>query len=377
MIHSSEMIDNMKAVAVFPGKTESVHLEELPKPDINDIPDGRGVLVKILRVGLDGTDKEIIDGEYGAAPPGYNFLILGHESLGIIELVGENVSELNRGDYVVTTVRRPGRSIYDKIGAYDMSTDDTYFEHGINLLHGFLTEYYVDEPEYIVRVPPGLKEVGVLLEPMSIAEKGIVQAYEIQRRLGIWRPKHAAVLGAGPIGLLATLILRLKGLEVCTFARTKPPYLNSELIQQIGGQYFSTKDISLFDASKEFGPFDLIFEATGYSPLVFEAMTILGKNGVLILSSVTGGDRIIEIPADQINLSLVLGNKVVVGTVNANRDYFEMGIKDLSHAELQWPGWLSKLLTHPVSGLENYEALIKSLIEEKRAVKVFCEVASL
>lgn len=367
----------MKAIAVFPGRAGSVHLAQLPKPTVNEVPDGRGVLVKVLRVGVDGTDKEINAAEYGAPPPGYDFLVLGHESFGIVEAVGENVSEFVPGDYVVATVRRPGSSIYDKIGAYDMTTDDTYFEHGINLLHGFLTEYYVDEPEYLVKIPRGLKEVGVILEPTSVIEKGIAQAYEIQRRLRVWHPKRAAVLGAGTIGLLATMALRLRGLQVCTFGLTKPPYLNSDLIDEIGGCYHSTQDLTVTESVKDHGPYDLIFEATGYSPLVFEAMNILGKNGVLVLSSVTGGDREIEVPTDKINLGFVLGNKVVVGTVNANREYFEMGVKDLSQAELEWPGWLQKLLTHPVKGLENYKELIKTLTEAKGAIKVFCEVVPL
>src|SRR6516225_11428135 len=133
----------MKAVAVFPGKPNSIHLREVPDPSLKDIPDGRGVLVKVLRVGVDGTDKEINAGEYGAAPPGDDFLILGHESLGQVEAVGPNVIELKAGDYVVATVRRPGSSIYDQIGTNDMTTDDTYYERGINLRHGYLTEYYV------------------------------------------------------------------------------------------------------------------------------------------------------------------------------------------------------------------------------------------
>jgi threonine dehydrogenase-like Zn-dependent dehydrogenase len=141
------------------------------------------VLVKVLRVGVDGTDKEINAAEYGAAPEGYDFLVLGHESFGRVESVGPNVSEVKPGDYVVATVRRPGSSIYDLIGTNDMTTDDTYFERGINLRHGYLTEYYVDDAEFIVKVPRGLKEVGVLLEPSSVVEKGIAQAYEIQRRL--------------------------------------------------------------------------------------------------------------------------------------------------------------------------------------------------
>ncbi|MDQ3636836.1 MAG: alcohol dehydrogenase catalytic domain-containing protein, partial [Actinomycetota bacterium] len=181
----------MKAVAVFPGKPDSMHLADLPEPAVEDVPDGRGVLVEVLRVGVDGTDKEINAAEYGAAPPGYDFLVTGHESFGRVLEVGPDVRDLEPGDYVTATVRRPGGSIYDRIGVYDMTTDETYYERGINLLHGYLTERYVDDVEYIVGVPAALKEIGVLLEPLSIVEKGIEQAYEIQRRLKVWRPVRA------------------------------------------------------------------------------------------------------------------------------------------------------------------------------------------
>ena len=365
----------MKAVCVIPGRKNSIHLRDVPMPEISDIIDGRGVLVKVLNVGVDGTDKEINAAEYGAAPPGDEYLIIGHESFGIVEKVGPNVTELQPGDYVVATVRRPGHSLYDQIGTYDMTTDDVYYERGINLRHGFLTEYCVDEPEFIIKVPQGLKHVGVLLEPMSVIEKGIAQAFEIQRRLHVWRPKNVAVLGAGTIGLLATLALRLRGLHVCTFGLTRPPYLNSNLIQEIGGCYHSTRDISFTESAQKHGPFDLIFEATGYSPLAFEAMNVLGKNGVIVLSSVTGGGRKIEVPVDKINPGFVLGNKVLVGTVNANRNYFEMGIKDMSQSELQYPGWISKLLTHPVKGLLNYPDMIKLLTKTKGAIKIYVIVS--
>jgi len=209
----------MKAIAVFPGKKDSLHLAELPKPSIDDVPGGRGVLVKVLRVGVDGTDREINAAEYGTAPPGYDFLVLGHESFGRVEAVGPGVTELGPGDYVVATVRRPGKSIYDVIGTQDMTTDDMYLERGISLLHGFLTEYYVDSADHIVKVSQGSAEVGVLLEPLTVVEKGIAQAFEIQRRLKVWRPRRAAVVGAGTIGLLASLVLRLRGLEVTTFAK--------------------------------------------------------------------------------------------------------------------------------------------------------------
>lgn len=365
----------MKALAVFPGKPNTLHLAELPKPSIDDVPGGRGVLVRVLRVGVDGTDKEINAAEYGAAPPGYDFLVIGHEGFGQVEAVGPNVMNLRPGDFVVATVRRPGGSLYDHIGTSDMTTDDTYFERGINLRHGYLTEYYVDDAEFIVKIPAGLKDVGVLLEPMTVVEKGITQAYEIQRRLRVWRPRRAAVMGAGTIGLLATLVLRLRGLDVTVFGLRPGPYRNSQLIEALGARYLSTNDVPIVAGATAHGPFDLVFEATGFSPVVFESMQALGKNGVLVLSSVTGGDRRVEVPADKINLGFVLGNKVMVGTVNANREYFEGGVQDMALAEAQYPGWLGQLLTHPVRGLENFEEMMRTLTTAKDVIKVFCEVA--
>ncbi|MEP6704113.1 MAG: glucose 1-dehydrogenase [Acidobacteriota bacterium] len=366
----------MKAIAVKPGVKNSAYLVEMPKPSIDEIADGRGVLVKVLRVGVDGTDKEINNADYGAAPTGADFLVIGHEGFGVVQEAGPNVKELKPGDYVVATVRRPGTSIYDLIGTNDMTTDDTYFERGINLRHGYLSEYYVEDAEFIVKVPRGLKDVGVLLEPMSVVQKGITQAYEIQRRLKVWKPKRAAVLGAGTIGLLATLVLRLRGIEVVTFGKTPKPYLNSDLIEDLGANYVSTADISVADYAKQSGAFDLILEATGYSPIIFDAMRALAKNGVLILSSVTGGDRKVEVPADKINLEFVLGNKVMVGTVNANREYFESGVKDMSAAVLEYGDWLSRLLTDRVNGLENFAEIFDKLTNGKSSIKVYCEVAS-
>jgi threonine dehydrogenase-like Zn-dependent dehydrogenase len=364
----------MKAIAVKPGIKDSVHLVEMPKPSIKDIDNGRGVLVKVLRVGVDGTDKEINNAEYGAAPEGDDFLVIGHEGFGLVEEVGPNVTELQPGDYVVATVRRPGTSIYDLIGTNDMTTDDTYFERGINLRHGYLSEYYVDDADFIVKVPRGLKEVGVLLEPMTVVQKGIIQAFETQRRLRVWKPKRAAVMGAGTIGLLATLVFRLRGMEVVTFGRTPKPYLNSGLIEELGAKYHSTADVSIPEFASQNGGFDIIFEATGFSPIVFEAMQALAKNGILVLSSVTGGDRVTEVPADKINLDFVLGNKVMIGTVNANREYFETGVKDLSAAVLEYGDWLERLLTHRVNGLDEYKQLFDHLYNGRDVIKVYCDL---
>jgi threonine dehydrogenase-like Zn-dependent dehydrogenase len=366
----------MKAIAVFPGRPNSAHLAELAKPSVSDVAGGRGVLVKVLRVGVDGTDREINAAEYGAAPDGYDFLVIGHEGFGRVESVGPNVSFIRPGDFVVATVRRPGTSLYDRIGLQDMTTDSQYFERGINLRHGYLTEYYVEDEEFVVKVPAGLREAGVLLEPMTVAQKGITQAYEIQRRLKVWRPRTAAVMGSGTLGLLASLVLRLRGLQVTTFGRTTRPYLNADLLDAIGARYVSTAERSIADAAGQSGAFDLIFEGTGASSVVFESMQVLAKNGVLVLTSITGGDRMLEVPADRINLEFVLGNKVMVGSVNASRENFETGVRDMAQAEAEYPGWLRRLLTHPVRGLQNYSELFDRLQNPDGAIKIYCEVAA-
>ncbi len=365
----------MKAVAVTPGKPNSVHLQTIAKPTLADIPDDFGVLVKTLKVGVDATDREINDALYGNSPPGDDYLVIGHESFGVVEKVGKAVKRIKPGDYVTATVRRPGNSIYDLIGTNDMTSEETYYERGINLRHGFLTESFVDHEDYIVRVPAGLKNLHVLMEPMSCAAKAVYQAYEAQRRMRVWRPQVAYVLGAGQIGLLTTLVLRLKGMQVYTLARGKAPCLKSEIATGFEAHYVSTSETSIHDLAKQTGRPDLIVDATGNSQLAFDAMQVLGHNGVVVWTSITGGQRKIEIPSDSINIQWVLGNKLLLGSVNANRDHFEMGIRDLALGEMMYPGVIERILTSPVDGLENYKEMMRLLVEDEEALKVYVNVA--
>ncbi len=372
---SNALDSTMRAIAVHPGKPGSIHLRSVRRPKVEDIPDGRGVLVQVLRTGLDGTDKEISQALYGMAPEGDDFLIIGHENLGRVIESGPNVPpELRPGALVVSTVRRPGHSPYDQLGMQDFTTDTVYFERGINLRHGYLSEFYVEDVTFVVPLPPTLERVGVLLEPLTVAEKGINQAFEIQRRLRIWRPARALVIGAGTIGLLASLVFGLEGIDVTVLSRRPAPYLNSELLETLGARYLSSTDTDVASAAAAHGPFDLIFEASGFSPLAFEAAASLGTNGVLVLSGVTGGERIIEIDANRINQGFVLGNKVMVGTVNASRDDFVRGVDHLLAAEATHPGWLERLLTTPVPGLDNPEAILAAL-EDRGSIKAYVEVA--
>jgi threonine dehydrogenase-like Zn-dependent dehydrogenase len=365
----------MKAIAVRPGTPNSVHLAELPRPALADIPDGRGVLVRVLRVGVDATDREINDALYGKAPPGFDFLVIGHECFGIVEAVGPAVRKVKAGDYVTCTVRRPGSSIYDRIGRSDITSEEEYYERGINLRHGYLTEYFVDDEEFIVKMPVGLKHLHVLAEPMSCAAKAVEQAFLAQKRLQVWEPKLAWVTGAGQIGLLSTLILRLRGIQVFTLARGRKPNLKAQIAEGLGATYISTAETTLGELARQHGKPDLIIEATGSSQIAFEAMEMLGHNGCIVWTSITGGQRRVEVPGDHLNLNWVLGNKLLVGSVNANFRHFESGIADLALGEVTFPGVLQKILTTPVRGLDNYREMMRLLVEDRDALKVYVEVA--
>src|SRR5712692_8262800 len=293
----------MKAVAVLPGKANSVHLRHIPIPKLTDqphphvcrVPEGRAVLVRVLQIGVDATDREINEALYGTAPPGGEHLVIGHESFGQVVEVGDRVREVRPGDLVSCTVRRPGGSLHDRIGRNDLTSEEVYYERGINLCHGFLTEYFVDDAEYVVKVPAGLSHLGVLSEPASVCAKAIEQAFLAQQRLQIWNPTRAFVVGAGQIGLLATMMLRLRRLEVYTLATRPGPNRKAEIAAAYGATYVSTRQESLADLAKRVGRPDLIFEATGNAESCFRAMEVLGINGALIWTSITGGTSAVTI----------------------------------------------------------------------------------
>ena len=366
----------MKAIAVRPPTPNSVHLVDVPAPTLEGAMAERGVLVRTLQVGVDATDSEINQGEYGQPPEGDEHLVIGHEVFGQVEAIGSKVADLSDvrpGDFVTCTVRRPGTSLYDLIGRNDITGDETYYERGINLRHGFLTERFVDDVEYMVRVPPELAHLGVLSEPLSVCYKAIEQAYEAQRRLHFWRPRVAFVTGAGQIGLLTAMMCRLRGLKTFVFARTIDPGLKEEIAAGYGAEYVSTKQRSMAEVAAEHGKPDLIVEATGAAQVAFEAMEVLNINGALVWTSVTGKKKSIEVPAATINLEWVLGNKLLVGSVNGNRDHFRGGLKEAALAEAMSPGVTQRILTHPVEGLEDPEKIMTLL--ESDALKVYVDIA--
>lgn len=356
----------MKAVIVTPRKPGSGRLAEVPDPQPRD----GEVLVQVHQVGLDGTDAEILQGRYGEAPPGDDYLIIGHESLGRVVEVTNDAKGLSAGDWVVAIVRRPDPAPCRNCaaGEWDMCLNGQYSERGIKGLHGFLAEFYSEAPEFLVQVPAEISAVAVLLEPLTIVEKAIEQIKRIQSRL-VWQPERAVVLGAGPIGLLAGMLLSLEGIEVHLYDATERGP-KSDLAEASGAKYIWAAEHKLgHELAAEIGPVDIVVEATGYSPLAFDAMDMVAPNGVVCLTGVSGGSRKLEVSADHLNLEMVLSNKVVFGTVNANRRHFESGVRHLREIEARWPGLLSRVITRRLPlkdfarALERSPSHIKSVVE--------------
>ena len=356
----------MKAIVVKPGLKDSIHMRDMPDPRLK--PDQ--VVVKMLRVGLCGTDAEINHGLYGEAPPGEELLILGHENLGVVEEVGKKVTGWKAGDLVVSTVRRPcSKCPQCRAGENDMCSSGQYTERGIMRRHGFMAEYYVEQPRFLNKIPAAIRDFAVLLEPMSVVQKGIDHSYRLQRRLTGWNPRFAMVLGAGPIGLLAASVLRVRGLRTAVVGREAPSDYRAQIATRIGAEYLPVANRSLLDLPKEAGYPDIVIEATGASKVVFDAMEILGRNGVLCLLSVTAGDTVNPEPIDRINQKIVLGNQVVFGSVNASPRHFKQGVKDFVAIDRKWPGVMNRLLTDRIPWADHKKwfvargATIKSTLE--------------
>lgn len=352
----------MKAGAVTPGQKDSARLVEM---DLPSLAIGE-ILVKVLNVGIDGTDVEINRGQYGEAPLGQDSLVLGHEALGEIEDSGN--SQFSKGNLIVPLVRQPDGCINCRSGQPDMCIEGNYRECGIRGAHGFLREYLAEEPRLLVKVPQNLREVAVLTEPMSIVTKGLDQAMDFHRRSA--NPIQVAlVLGVGSLGLLATAFLRLQGFNAYALDVVPRSSLKGQLAEAIGAIYVDGRDHRIDELPKQVGNLDFVVEATGNSTVAFQAMATLGVNGVLCLMGVSTGERSLEICADCINLEMVLGNKVVFGTVSSNRAHFERAIQLLGDVEQRWPGWLAQLITRRLTLADFQDALqpdpdgIKTVIE--------------
>ena len=342
-------------IAIHPGQANSLHLTEIPRGE----PGPDEVLIRVRQVGICGTDREIIHASFGTAPPGEAALVLGHEMLGEIAAVGADVPDLVPGELITATVRRPDGCPACQAGQPDMCQWLRYTERGIAGLHGFMTETVVEDARWVVGVPRELAHIGVLVEPVSVVEKALRQATLIQRRITAWEPRTALVLGAGPIGLAGTLLLRSRGMEVVTMARRPAPHEAAAIVEACGARYVSLQEASIREVAAGLPPLDLIFEATGSAEPAFAAMEVLGNNGVLMLISGVGGQTELTIPAAAIYRGLMVGNKVVAGSVNSSREDFELAVADLARWEALWPGLASRFITRRLAGLDDYQRILE------------------
>ena len=331
----------MKALAVKPGHKNTIDIVDLPGPEIKEAE----VLVKTERVGIDGTDIEINQGAYGEAPDKQSILVLGHEAVGRISAVGADVRDLEVNDLVVPTVRRDCPdcpACHD--GASDSCISGDYQERGIKKAHGYLSEFFKEVPDNLVKLPPELAAVGPLIEPMSVAQKAINQAFEIQRRQK-WEPNTVLVLGAGALGLMLTIVLRSRGHDTFTYDLADNTSPKAKIVKKVGGHYIDAKELAVEDFPKEHGWPDLIFEATGKSSIAFSAISILNQDGALGLLSVSGRNHTTKICLSCLNNHIVLGNRVIFGSVSSNKRHFQEAIQTAKYVDKRWHGVLHKIIT--------------------------------
>ena len=345
----------MKAITVEPKKAGSALLEDIPKPDVRN----GSVLVEAVAVGVCGTDVEITEGKYGWAPPGKTRLVLGHESLGRV-IEPDPAGRLTKGDLVVGIVRRPDPAPCPNcaVGEWDMCRNGKYTERGIKQIDGYMSEHWRIEPDYAIKIDPTLGLLGVLLEPTTVVAKAW-ELVEVIGRRSFWEPRAVMVTGAGPIGLLAALLGKQRGLDVHVLDRVESGP-KPALVRDLGATYHSG---SLKDLS--FEP-DVIIECTGVGPVINDAIDKVGAGGIVCLTGVgAGGAASNRITAD-VATDAVLKNKVLVGSVNANKRHWFKGGEALARADRKW---LSKL----ISRRERPENFINALNRRPDDIKVIIQ----
>ena len=347
----------MKAITVEPHKPGSACLEDVPEPDVRN----GSVLVEAIAVGVCGTDVEIAEGKYGWAPPGETRLVLGHESLGRV-IEPDPTGRLKKGELVVGIVRRPDPVPCPNcaVGEWDMCRNGQYTERGIKQINGYMSERWRIEPDYAIKLDPSLGILGVLLEPTTVVAK----AWEEVDRIGsrsFWEPRTALITGAGPIGLLAALLGTQRGLDVHVLDRVESGS-KPDLVRALGATYHSGSIANI-----GFDP-DVVIECTGVGPVINDCIQQVGSGGIVCLTGVgAGGPASNRITAD-VATDAVLKNKVIVGSVNANKRHWFKGGESLARADRDW---LSKL----ISRRERPENFAQALERRPDDIKVVIQFA--
>ncbi len=365
----------MKAIAIKSGTT-IIHLVDRDEPQVK-APDE--IKLAVLRVGICGTDREEAVGGRCAPPGGRDELIIGHEMIGQVVEIGAAVTQVKIGDYAVFTVRRSCEKCPACLaGRSDMCYSGEYTERGIWKHDGYQTEFVVDREAYVVRLPEKIADIGVLTEPLSVAEKAIDESLQLQKsRLpdafssGDWlKGKRCLVAGLGPIGMLASMVLSLRGAEVYGLDIVDAESVRARWLTRIGGKYIDGRQVPADRIDTQVGPMDLIFEATGVPSLEFNLLDALTFNGIYVLTGIPAGSRPLNIPGADLIRQLVLNNQVMLGSVNASREHYRMAVEDLGNARRRWGNHIAELITHRyaysdfVAGLKHHgQDEIKVIIE--------------
>jgi threonine dehydrogenase-like Zn-dependent dehydrogenase len=321
-----------------------------------------GALVRTVAVGVCGTDAELNAGILGRPPEGEELLVIGHESLGVVAEAGSRVKEIRRGDLVVAMVRRPDDCAACRSGDADLCAKGEYTERGIFGAHGFLSTHYADHEDYLVRIPPSLGDLGILLEPASVVVKALRHAGRIQQRMA-WAPKRALVLGAGAVGLLAAFLLRLRGLKVDVYSREPRDSNRVALLEKADVRYHTRLPAR---------DFDFVCEATGSPQVIAQGMERMAYNGIMAWLGVCPEESV-TLPLGALNNRIVQRNQVIFGSVNANRSDFDQGVLDLQDIETRWPGLLRAMITRRVP----FQRFAEALERTPDDIKVVIDVSEL
>ena len=348
----------MRALTVAPGIANSAGVEDLPDPPQSD----GAVLVRTLALGVCGTDREIVSGLYGWAPPGHKRLVVGHESLGTVEEAPVN-SGFKRGELVVGIVRRPDPVPCPSCaaGEWDMCRNGRYTERGIKERDGYGSEFFRVEPEFLVKLDPSLGLNGVLVEPTSIVAKAWDHTERIGRRSRVWAPKTLLVTGAGPIGLLAAMLGVQHGLDVHVLDHNdRGP--KRQIVHELGASFH------VGELADTIVKPDIMMECTGVPGVVRDALGCTAAGGIVCLLGVSAPGRDFEIDVGGLNRTLVLDNDAVFGAVNANRQHYEDAVTALQRADQRW---LDSLITRRVP----IEQWTDALAQQKGDIKVIVDFA--
>jgi threonine dehydrogenase-like Zn-dependent dehydrogenase len=314
----------MRAIGVKRGESRP-RLLDVPRPE----PEDGAVLVRTLRVGIDGTDHEVVAGSHGGVPEDEPYQILGHEAVGVV--VDANGTGVSEGEVVVPTVRRPPdeqSNEYFERGEPDMAPSGQYVERGIAGAHGYMASFFTSPPEFLVSVPRELAETGFLIEPISNCEKALELAYA-SRSTFDWTPETAFVLGNGPLGLLCLALLEQHDIErtYCLGRRSRPDR-TIDIIERCGATYVDARETPVDAVATVHEPMDLVCEATGHAPHAFETLDALAPNGVGVLLGVPS-DQAFEIDGGRLHREFVLENKALLGSVNSHVSHFQRAIDTL------------------------------------------------